>query len=149
MSTKATSNPTPSPQKVSATDPRRSLGNVGERLAVETLTAAGLTVLERNWRCPAGELDVIAKEVAPDYATGELMATWLVIVEVRTRRGERFGTARQSLTARKQAKLREVAGHYVQSVQWQGPWRIDLVAIQMDRQGHLLTIDHIRHAVTG
>lgn len=131
------------------TDPRRQLGAAGETMAICALEGAGLTVVERNWRCAVGELDLIAHDIAPDYATGEMAATWLVLVEVRTRRGERFGTARQSLTPRKQAKLREVAEHYVQAANWQGPWRIDLVAIQMDRQGHLMAVDHIRHAVSG
>ncbi len=130
-------------------DPRRALGTVGETLATEQLEAAGLTIVERNWRCAVGEVDIVAKEIAPDYASGEMAATWLVIVEVRTKRGNRFGTARQSLTARKQAKLREVASQYVQEREWQGPWRIDLVAVQMDGRGRLQQIEHIRHAVTG
>lgn len=130
-------------------DPRRHLGNAGETLAAQHLVAAGLTVLARNWRCSTGELDIIAQEVAPNYVTGEAAATWLVLVEVRTRRGDRFGSALQSLTPRKQAKLREVAAHYVQTVAWSGPWRIDLIAIQLDPQGHLLAVDHVRHAVTG
>lgn len=130
-------------------DPRRKLGNAGEAIAVHTLETAGLTILARNWRCAAGELDIIAQETAPDYVTGKVDATWLVLVEVRTRRGDRYGTALQSLSPQKQAKLREVAGYYLQSIDWQGPWRIDLVAIQMDAQGHLLAVDHLRHAVIG
>lgn len=130
-------------------DPRRHLGNAGETLAAQHLATAGLTVLARNWRCSVGELDIIAQEVAPNYVTGEAAATWLVLVEVRTRRGDRFGSALQSLTPRKQAKLREVALHYVQTIAWPGPWRIDLVAIQLDQQGRLLAVDHVRHAVTG
>lgn len=133
----------------SPADPRRRLGNTGERMAVEALEAAGLTIIDRNWRCDVGELDIIATETAPDYASGVMTATWLVIVEVRTRRGDRFGTARQSLTPRKQAKLREVAGHYIQERVWQGPWRIDLVAIQMSADGILQEVDHLRHAVSG
>lgn len=133
----------------SPADPRRRLGNTGERMAVEALEAAGLTIIDRNWRCAVGELDIIATETAPDYASGVMTATWLVIVEVRTRRGDRFGTARQSLTPRKQAKLREVAGHYIQERVWQGPWRIDLVAIQMSADGILQEVDHLRHAVSG
>ncbi len=135
--------------KAKQPDPRRQLGNAGEALALRTLEEAGLTIVTRNWRCAAGELDLVAQEVAPDYATGNTAAVWLVAVEVRTRRGERYGTAVQSVSPRKQAKLREVAAHYVQTVAWQGPWRIDLVAVQMDNQGHLLAVDHIRHAVMG
>ena len=44
-------------------------------------------------------------------------------------------------------KLRTVAQHYVQAVNWPGPWRIDVVAVQMDSRGHLQAVEHIRHAV--
>ena len=128
---------------------RRSLGDTGEDLAVQALTAAGLTILARNWRCPAGELDILAEELAPDLLAGPQPVAWRVCVEVRTRRGTQFGTAKQSITPRKQAKLREVAAHYIQSTGWTGPWRIDVVAVQMDGQGRLVEIEHIRHAVTG
>ncbi len=130
-------------------DRRRQLGNTGEDLALQTLVAAGLTILTRNWRCAVGELDIVAQERAPDFVSGDPQAEWLVLVEVRTRRGVNFGTALQSITTRKAAKLREVAQHYVQHSGWTGPWRIDLVAVQMDDQGRLVAIDHIRHAVTG
>jgi putative endonuclease len=68
-------------------------------------------------------------------------------VEVRTRRGFAYGAALESITPRKAAKMREVAHHYVQALGWNGPWRIDVVGIQMDVQGRLLSIEHIRHAV--
>jgi putative endonuclease len=74
---------------------------------------------------------------------------WLVMVEVRTRRGLRYGSARESVTLQKQAKLREVGAAYVQATGWEGPWRIDVVAVQMDANGRLLAVEHIRHAVTG
>jgi putative endonuclease len=130
-------------------DPRRSLGSRGEELATQALQRAGLTILARNWRCAVGEIDIVAQEQAPDFTQGGVMAPWLVLVEVRTRRGANFGSARQSITPRKAAKLREVATHYVQAQQWHGSWRIDVVAVEMDSRGHLLAIDHIRHAVTG
>lgn len=131
------------------TDPRRQLGNRGEALAVQALEEAGITIIERNWRCRAGELDIIGQEEAPDYTrTGELVP-WLVFVEVRTRRSTQHGSALQSITERKQVKLREVAAYYVQAAEWSGPWRIDVVGVQLDRAGRLIAIDHIRHAVTG
>ena len=65
------------------------------------------------------------------------------------RRGDRYGSALQSITPRKQRKLREVAQHYVQTVDWAGPWRIDVIAVQLDSSGKLLDVEHIRHAVTG
>ena len=128
---------------------RRHLGNAGERLAAETLAAAGIHIIERNWRCPVGEIDIVAEENAPDSTQGGAMVAWRVFVEVRTRRGDAYGTALQSITPAKQAKLRQVAEEYVQSQQWCGPWRIDAVGVQMDSSGRLLAIEHIRHAVTG
>lgn len=128
---------------------RRNLGKAGEELAQRTLEQAGLTIVTRNWRCPAGELDIIAQEEAVDFTHGGAVVPWLVVVEVRTRRGDQFGSALQSITPRKQAKLREVAAHYVQTSEWRGPWRIDVVAVQMDSSGKLLSVEHIRNAVTG
>ena len=119
----------------------------GENLAVEALVEAGMSIVERNWRCARGELDIVAHDAAPDYAQGGLSATWLVLVEVRTRRGRAFGSARQAVDGRKQAKLVEVASLYVQKTGWNGPWRIDVVAVQMDKRGRLESIDLIRNAV--
>ena len=128
---------------------RQQLGAAGEALAAQTLEQAGYTILTRNWRCAVGEIDIVAQEVAPDFSAGGISQPWLVLVEVRTRRGTRFGTAQQSITPRKAAKLREVATYYVESEGWTGPWRIDVVAVQMDSAGRLLHVDHIRGAVSG
>ena len=128
---------------------RRALGTRGELIAARTLLAAGLRIVERNWRCRAGELDIVAEERAPDYVQGNADTRWLVLVEVRTRRGHAFGTARQAFPGKKQAKLRELAALYVQEKGWKGPWRIDAVAVQMDRSGRVVEVEHIRHAVAG
>jgi putative endonuclease len=130
-----------------AKDPRRSLGNAGEEIALRTLQDAGLRVIARNWRCRAGEIDIVAQEIGADFVHGLAAVPWLVIVEVRTRRGAAYGTALQSIATRKQAKLRQVARTYVQAHGWKGPWRIDVVAVQMDGSGRLVTVEHIRHAV--
>jgi putative endonuclease len=128
---------------------RQKLGDTGERLAVEKLTAAGVRVIECNWRCAVGEIDIVAEEEAPDFTQGGRVVSWCVLVEVRTRRGDAFGTALQSITPAKQAKLRRVAHEYVQSQQWRGPWRIDVVGVQLDGSGRIMAVDHIRNAVTG
>lgn len=130
-------------------DARRKLGQVGEAWAARLLTEAGLQIVARNWRCSQGELDLVAEEIAPDWARGGVAVTWLVAVEVKLRRGTRFGSAAEAVTPAKQAKLRAVAAAYVQTVGWSGPWRIDVVAIQLDGQGHLVEARHVRHAVTG
>ena len=130
-------------------DGRRSLGERGELIAVRALEEAGLRIVKRNWRCRAGELDIIAEESAPDFSRGAPDSRWLVVVEVRTRRGHTYGSALQSFTHRKQEKLRELASMYIQEAEWPGPWRIDAVAVQMDGSGKLMSVEHIRHAVTG
>jgi len=129
-------------------DPRKQLGHAGEELAARTLQEAGLIIVERNWRCKEGEIDIVAHELAPDFVRGGEPSPWLVLVEVRTRRGLVYGTALESITPRKAAKMRQVAHHYVQAHQWSGAWRIDVVGVQMDAQGRLLGIEHIRHAVS-
>lgn len=129
-------------------DDRKSTGRRGEEIAVRTLREAGLSIVERNWRCPTGELDIVAEEIGPDYATGGDDTRWLVLVEVRTRSSTFRGSAAQAFPPRKQAKLREVAAHYIQAKEWRGPWRIDAVAVQLDRNGQA-AVTHIRHAVGG
>lgn len=137
----------------SSSSPRRALGVAGEEMAAQALAAAGLTIIERNWRCTGlglpGELDIIGEESAPDYTQGGRPATWRVIVEVRTRRGSSHGTALQSVDERKAARLRNLGAAYIVERGWEGPWRIDVVAIQMDASGRLIEVEHIRHAVTG
>lgn len=131
------------------TDARRGLGQRGEELAAAHLQAAGLTVIARNWRCREGELDLVAQEHAADWSQGGTLATWLVLVEVRARRGSAYGSALASITPAKAAQVRRVAEAYVQATGWRGPWRIDVVAVQLDAAGHLLEVEHLRGAVTG
>ena len=116
---------------------RQTLGRRGEDIAAGYLQRQGHTILARNWRCPAGEIDIVARE-----------AEELVFVEVRARRGEKYGTAEESITARKQAKLVEVAQTYVLTMELEDvAWRIDVVAIEVGARGQALRLNHIRSAV--
>ncbi len=120
-------------------DPRQGLGARGEQLAAEHLERQGYVIVDTNWRCAAGEVDIIGRE-------GEVLA----FVEVRTRRGRRGPTPEQSLTPAKQAKLIEVARTYLQEhALTDARWRIDFVAVEMDRRGVLQRIELLRNAVTG
>ena len=119
-------------------DDRRGLGRRGEELAAQRLTSLGYEIVARNWRCEYGELDLVAKD-------GDCLA----LVEVRTRRGRTLGTPEESITPAKQARLIELAEAYVQACDWIGDWRIDVVAVEMDRRGRLLRVDHYENAVTG
>jgi putative endonuclease len=116
-------------------DQRKQTGRQGEELAATYLVERGYTIVQRNWRCPLGELDIIA----------EAQQT-LVFVEVRTRRSHRFGLAEESITPAKQARLIELAQSYLQAAV--GPdrsWRIDVITIQWEAGRPRL--NHLENAV--
>ncbi len=73
---------------------RKSLGDFGERLACRHLVQSGLIVLDRNWRCSAGEIDIVA-------ADGDVV----VVCEVKTRSSTRFGTPVEAITRQKANRL--------------------------------------------
>jgi putative endonuclease len=105
---------------------RAQVGAWGEQVAVDHLVGLGLRVVERNWRCRYGELDVIAA----DEGTGEV-----VFVEVKTRTGDRFGAAVEAVGPDKVRRLRRLAGVWLgqQERRWASV-RIDVVAIRVGRR---------------
>lgn len=118
---------------------RQGLGRLGERLAAETLIEKGYRIRERNFRCRAGEIDLVAED-------GED----LVFVEVKTRRGTVHGRPEEAVTFRKSQKLQEVALHYLDlHALHERPWRIDVVAVQFSARGAFEEIRIYQHAVTG
>jgi putative endonuclease len=119
-------------------DDRRGLGRRGENLAAQYLVTKGHEIVARNWRCEVGELDLVIRD-------GDCLA----FVEVRTRRGRSLGSPEESITQAKQARLITLGQAYVQANEWAGDWRIDVVAVEMDRRGRLLRVDHYENAVTG
>lgn len=124
-------------QPTRRTNARARLGGAGERLAAGWLEARGYRVLAHNWRCAYGELDVIAEE------QGEL-----VFVEVKTRRGNAYGAPEEAITASKRAHLIAAAQSYLAEQQREEqPYRIDVVAVQLDGQGRLVAVRHYRNAI--
>jgi len=115
-----------------------SLGRRGEEVAAAHLEAAGYHLVARNYRCPLGEVDLVADD-----------AGCLVFVEVRTRRGDLWGTPEESVTRAKQTRLARVAEHYLaEHGASDVDWRIDVVAVDMDAQGHVRRIEIVRDAVS-
>lgn len=112
---------------------RQLLGRLGENLACAYVRRNGWLVLDRNWRCRTGELDLVA-----------LDGSELVICEVRTRRGTRVGTPLESVTPRKIRRLRVLAGQWVQHRRAKPrSLRIDVIGITVDHEGHY-DVTHVR-----
>lgn len=111
---------------------------MGEQLAAEVLSRGGYQVLEQNFRCRYGEIDIVAEEGAD-----------LVFVEVKTRRGQSYGLPEEAVTWRKAHKLAEVASCYLdQHACSERSWRIDVVAVQLSSEGKLQEIRIHQYAVT-
>lgn len=114
---------------------KTAVGQYGEDLAARYLTSNGFSVLERNWRCELGEIDIVARE-------GET----LVICEVKTRRGLNYGTPLEAITYKKLTTLRRLAGRWLQTHQVRpAAIRIDVVAIVFDNNTPP-SVDHVRGA---
>jgi putative endonuclease len=110
-----------------------AVGRYGEKLAGRHLESAGFTVLERRWRCPQGEIDVVAVD-----------GRCLVVCEVKTRRSVHAGGPAEAVTAAKLARLRRLTALWLaqQEVSW-ADVRIDVVTVLLPRAGPAL-IEHLR-----
>ncbi len=111
-----------------------TLGRRGEELAADYLRGTGLEIVERNWRCSLGEIDIVARD-----------ANETVFVEVKTRAGLGYGHPLESITAVKLARLRRLAAAWCEAHPAQsGAIRIDAVAVIVWRDGALPTIEHVQ-----
>ena len=116
---------------------RLALGQRGEQLAADKLAASGYELVARNFRCAAGEIDLVTKKGG----------AW-VFVEVRTRRGRAFGSPEESITPRKKQHLIAAAQTYLQThAAPDADWRIDFVAVEFSAKGELLRVEVIENAI--
>ena len=115
-------------------DGRGELGRRGEAMAEAFLRTHRYTIVARNYRCRAGEIDLVAL----DGAT-------VVFVEVRSRRGTALGTPLESVDARKQARVGRVARHFVAAHGWgERDARFDVIGVRFDAEPPAL--EHVRGA---
>ena len=106
-------------------------------MARNHLLEQGYTILEKNYRCQYGEIDIVAQQDVE-----------LVFVEVRTRRSAKFGTARESITPTKAEHLITASQHYLEQHSIPGiDWRIDLIAINWPPGSSTPGIEHLEYAV--
>ena len=110
-----------------------ALGRYGEDVAAEHLLREGLQILARNWRCPTGELDIVARD-----------GPVLVICEVKTRRSRAFGAPAEAVGPRKLRKLRELALRWLDEQRIHVPEvRFDVIAIVQPPTGRPV-LEHVR-----
>lgn len=118
---------------------RKQLGELGEQFAASYLQEQGLRIIARNWRCPSGELDIIAYD-----------QNMLVFVEVRTRSvyadvRQRYGSVLEAVTPLKQQQIRKLALIYMyQNKLHEQAVRFDVVLVE--REQLTMKATHIAHA---
>jgi putative endonuclease len=121
----------------------RGLGSYGERMAARYLTERGLDVLDQNWRCDLGEIDIVARD-----------GGCLVVCEVKTRRSTTFGQPIEAVDHRKLARLRRLAAAWLAERRTVGSpvpgvagIRVDVVGVLRPRRGPC-RIEHVVGALS-
>lgn len=111
---------------------RHALGRYGERVAARYLIERGMALLDRNWRCDVGEIDLVLRD-------GDV----LVVCEVKTRTSDDFGTPHEAVHPDKLERLKRLALRWAQEHEVHpGEVRIDLVAVHPQPRG-AATVDHV------
>ena len=112
---------------------RATLGAYGEALAARHLVAQGMVLLDRNWRCDIGEIDLVLRD-----------AGVLVVCEVKTRSSIAFGSGIEAVTPTKAARLRRLAARWLREHPVRpAEVRIDAVGVLVPRDGPI-EVDHVR-----
>jgi putative endonuclease len=117
---------------------KQESGQLGEQLARSTLKQKGYKIIETNYRCRQGEIDIVARH-----------KDCLVFIEVRTKTGRAFGSPEESITAQKKQRMAATAMVYLNSHRdLPENWRIDFVAVELDPLNNKPTrIEIIENAV--
>ena len=116
---------------------RKKIGATGEKLASNFLKNKGYRILESNFRCRHGEIDIIAQKRG-----------CLIFIEVRTKSSSAFGNPEESITAAKKEKLISTALTYLKThANSPVQWRIDFIAIELNQEGKVNRIELIENAI--
>jgi len=118
---------------------RRYTGRLGEKLAQDFLKKQGFSIIDTNYRCAEGEIDIIA-----------FQDDCLVFIEVRAKSSPVFCSPEESVTRAKKRRLITTARHYRQSHDHlPASWRIDFVAVELNHKAKPMRIELIENAITG
>lgn len=115
------------------------IGKAGEDAAAECLRTQGWLILDRNWRCRDGELDIVARD-----------GPAVVFCEVKTRSSDRFGSPLAAVDPRKAARIRRLAVRWLQDRRGEAGWRppavvrFDVLGVHL--AGARMQVEHVRGA---
>lgn len=111
---------------------KRETGKQGEKIAADFIRKRGYKILNTNIRYPEGEIDIVARDKKE-----------LVFLEVRTKSDEKFGSPEESITTDKKNRLTSLSLRYIQKHSSSESWRIEMVAVVLDKNGDTKRIELI------
>jgi len=115
---------------------KHKIGELGEDIACKYLTQSGYKIIERNFDCKLGEIDIIAKD-----------KEYLVFIEVKTRTGIKYGEAKDAVNINKKKHIYRSAEYYTYKYKLENkPIRIDVIEIYKRKEKYFL--HHIKQAIT-
>lgn len=117
---------------------RKNLGKIGEQRAVEYLQKKGYKILQQNFSCKLGEIDIIVQD-----------KDCLVFVEVKTRWSNKYGLPEEAVTANKLKSIIKT-GEYFKLLNPETPelMRIDVIAVELSKKGSLCSIRHLKNVTS-
>jgi putative endonuclease len=117
-------------------DSAKEVGAKGEKLAAKFLKRKGYKVIQRNYKCKLGEIDIVAEHDGT-----------IVFVEVKTRQTQEFGPPQYAVTAAKRGQISKVALSYIRDKKMvDQSCRFDVIGITFQSESHKPEIDHIENA---
>ncbi|MBT3239345.1 MAG: YraN family protein [Chloroflexi bacterium] len=113
---------------------KQALGKWGEEKASAYLSGKGFHILAHNIRTPYGEIDLIAQD-----------GSTLVFIEVKTRTTKNFGNPEEAITKKKLQHMIDSAESYMQELEEKKDWRLDVVAVEKDKNSNSVSIEHFEN----
>lgn len=114
----------------------KETGNLGEEIAENFLIESGYTILDKNFRCKIGEIDIIARE-----------GNYICFIEVKTRYGDLFGSPCEAVTYSKQQKINKVAQFYIMKKKlFKFFFRFDVIEVILNKNDDNYSIKFIKDA---
>jgi putative endonuclease len=124
-------------------------GRMGEQAAADYLIEKGYQIIDRNWRSPHGEIDLIVQQNHDRNDSSLIPGVTIVFVEVKTRRTRSYGPPEESVNYKKQSHLLAAIEYYIQHNPLPDVnWRIDVISVAQYAPNRDLEIVHFENAIT-